>query len=90
MVKSTAIQEEAEVVDLQDIQTIILALMNSRGSKGANEDEIDLVVSWAHQAKINATLLELVLKQIIAIDLIGGEISFKVKDEFLPGRRNTP
>jgi hypothetical protein len=60
----------AEVLSAEEIQSLVRAVL-SDGRK-VTEQEIERVVDWAHQVRIDATLLGLVLDKQLGVAFTDG------------------
>ena len=70
-------EQVTDVLTDEQTQAVCLALLTSRGTLGATEDELELLVDWARQAVTMHSMLELVLHGVVQVDVLPtGEITF--------------
>lgn len=64
---------DEELLSDDEIERLIISLGTSRGDKGFNEHDVDMIVEWATDTRLRNDLLNLVLRELIDIDLKAGE-----------------
>lgn len=69
------------MVSDNDVQKLIYSFLLARGEKGGNEQEVEIILDWAHDVVISSALLESVLSGTMLIDIENDEIVYKLSDE---------
>ena len=82
MEEHTHRQMDAEVVHVlerDEIRLLVGNFLKTRGSLGATAEEIDKVLQWAQEAKIEWLFVEQVKSGEFGVDVDGtGEIAFRI------------
>ena len=71
-------EEVVHVLEQDEIRSLMINFLKTRGSPGATAEEIDKVLEWALEAKVQWLLVELVKIGDLGVDLDEtGEIVFR-------------
>lgn len=68
----------------QEADALVMAFAEERGGQGFTEKEAQRLIDWAHHVRLDAILLQIVLKGGMNIDIREGKIVFTNKGEILP------
>jgi hypothetical protein len=81
VVEGAGVNENDCLTD-DETMTLIMSLGRSRGEKGFHERESTSVIEWAQGVRLNAALLDLVLKGelLIGYDAEAGYPTFRAPD----------
>ncbi len=78
-----------DLVSEKEIKTLIVSLAKSRTGSEFTEEEAHQIVKWAIEARLQITMLNLVLKGAAIITIKDGAVAFHVAPNVeLPGDEN--
>lgn len=69
--------EASEVLTEREMEKVILAVVNHRP---ATQEELSAAVDWAARARLDATMLQLVLEGRLYLRMDGDEVTFVAPD----------
>ncbi|MDP8924406.1 MAG: hypothetical protein M3O34_16230 [Chloroflexota bacterium] len=73
--------ERKDILSVEEIDAVILALLEGQGGAGATDEEMDDAVRWARKARINGHLLDLILDEKVVMRLgDGGSFLFATRE----------
>jgi hypothetical protein len=74
---AAALADAASGLTNNDVEQVILALVDGRGTRGASEDDMARALDWAHGAFVEWVLLRLVIEGRARIDFdADGDVIF--------------
>ena len=73
LLSQTGKQEGSLLFTEDEYEAIILRFLVSRGEAGASEDEVMTVIRWCEQQRVGNTIVDLLLKGILDVDLKDNE-----------------
>lgn len=73
-----------EELSMEEAESLVMAFAEERGGRGFTEEEASVILDWAINARLDAILLQIVLKGGMNIDLREGKVVFTCKGEILP------
>ena len=65
----------------RETRALILSVLEARrlaGRPGATEDELEVVIDWATQTRLDMAALDLALDGKLLLDVRGGEVTFNL------------
>ncbi len=78
-----------QFISADEIETLVISLSESRENGEFTEEEAQTIVKWAIDARLQYTMLALVLKRIVEVTVEKGEVSFKIDPDLkLPDNYN--
>jgi hypothetical protein len=79
-IEEATLQKAFDMDDAEFEQTVILRYFESQPDKSASEEELEIAVKWAHEAMMDAVLLDGILRGYMRLRSQNGDVAFQLAE----------